>query len=79
VVIFNNQGYGAIKNVFQGDWKEGIEYSEITPSPSYDLIARACGAYGRKVEKASDLLPALQEAVQKVRSGQAAVVDVRIT
>jgi acetolactate synthase I/II/III large subunit len=78
VVIFNNQGYGAIKKVFQGDWKEGIEYSEIAPSPSYAMTAQACGAYGCMVDKADELLPVLQQAIQKVRSGQAAVVDVRL-
>jgi len=77
-VIFNNQAYGAIKNLFKGDWKEGIENSTIAPSPSYALTAQACGAFGRMVEKAEDVLPALIEAVGKVRAGQAAVVDVRL-
>jgi acetolactate synthase-1/2/3 large subunit len=77
-VIFNNQAYGAIKGLFQGAWKEGIELSTIAPSPSYAIAAQACGAYGKVVEKAEDVLPALQEAVQKVREGQAAVLDVRL-
>jgi acetolactate synthase-1/2/3 large subunit len=77
-VIFNNQAYGAIKMLFRGDWKEGIENSTIAPSPSYAMTAQACGAYGRMVEKAEEVLPALKEAVQKVREGQAAVLDVRL-
>jgi acetolactate synthase I/II/III large subunit len=77
-VIFNNQAYGAIKMLFQGAWKEGIENSTITPSPSYAVTAQACGAYGKVVEKAEEVLPALKEAVQKVRDGQAAVLDVRL-
>ncbi|HSW57440.1 MAG TPA: thiamine pyrophosphate-dependent enzyme [Dehalococcoidales bacterium] len=76
-VIFNNQAYGAIKMLFQGRWKEGIENSTINPPPVYAEIAQACGAFGRTVDKPEDVIPALQEAVQKVRAGQAAVVDVR--
>ena len=77
-VVFNNQAYGAIKMLFQGAWKEGIENSTITPSPSYAITAQACGAYGRVVEKAKEVLPALKEAIQKVHEGQAAVLDVRL-
>ncbi len=77
-IIFNNQSYGAIKTLFQGNWKAGIENSTIAPSPSYAMTAQACGAYGRMVEKAEDLPAALKEAVQRVREGQAAVVDVRL-
>jgi acetolactate synthase-1/2/3 large subunit len=77
-VIFNNQAYGAIKMLFQGSWKEGIEHSAIHPSPSYAMTAQACAAYGRVVEKAEEVLPALKEAIQKVRDGQAVVLDVRL-
>jgi acetolactate synthase-1/2/3 large subunit len=78
VVIYNNQAYGAIKMLFQGAWKEGVTCSEILPSPDYAATARACGAYGRVVEDPADVLPALKEALEQVRCGKAAVLDVRI-
>jgi len=78
-VVFNNQAYGAIKSLFQGELQAGIEDSLIAPSPSYALVAEAGGAFGRVVEKPADVLPVLQEAVSRVRAGQAAVVDVRWT
>jgi acetolactate synthase-1/2/3 large subunit len=77
-VIFNNQAYGAIKMLFQGAWKEGIKDSLILPSPDYATTAQGCGAYGRKVEEPQEVLPALKEAVARVRQGKAAVLDVRL-
>jgi acetolactate synthase-1/2/3 large subunit len=77
-VIFNNQAYGAIKMLFQAASNEGVESSLIQPSPDYAATAQACGAYGRKVEDPRDVLPALKEAVSRVRQGQAAVLDVRL-
>jgi acetolactate synthase-1/2/3 large subunit len=77
-VIYNNQAYGAIKMLFQGAWKDGITCSEILPSPDYAATARACGAYGRVVDDPADVLPALKEALEQVRCGKAAVLDVRI-
>jgi acetolactate synthase-1/2/3 large subunit len=77
-VIFNNQAYGAIKMLFQGAWKEGIKNSEIAPSPDYAMTARACGAYGRTVTESSEVLLALKEALEAIRQGKAAVLDVRL-
>ena len=40
------------------------------------MIARACHAYGERVDDPDELLPALHRARAAVRSGQAAVLDV---
>ncbi len=77
-VIFNNQAYGAIKMLYQGAWKDGVQGSLILPAPDYAATATACGAFGRKVEDPHDVLPALEEAVNEVRHGKAAVVDVKL-
>jgi acetolactate synthase-1/2/3 large subunit len=77
-IIFNNQAYGAIKMLFRGDWKEGIENSQISPSPDYALTARACGAYGKVVLDPAEVRPSLKEALEQVRLGKAAVLDVRL-
>ncbi len=83
-VVFNNQGYGVVR----GSQKEVLGVSSLTDEytheagvefmPNYALIARACGAYGRTVEDPSEVLPALSEALARVRAGQAAVLDVRL-
>jgi len=85
-VIFNNQLYsapkGAIRNVYgeQGySAKTGLWIGvDITPSPDYALIARACGGYGQMVEEPEKLKTALINALEQVRQGKPAVVDVRI-
>jgi acetolactate synthase-1/2/3 large subunit len=46
--------------------------------PDYAMIARACGAHGRTVEDPAEVPTALREALETVRAGQAAVLDVRL-
>ncbi len=85
-VILNNQGYNIIRNMvkkghpdneFTGEaaFEAGVD---IEPPPDYALVAQACGAYGRTVEDPADVLPALREALEQVRNGKLAVLDVKI-
>jgi len=85
-IVFNNGEYRALRGIwplFYG----GDSYSEKTenwvgvdfkPCPDYALIAQACGAYGQRVEEPSDLKPAIRKALNIVRGGQTAVLDVII-
>jgi acetolactate synthase-1/2/3 large subunit len=85
-VIFNNQGYNAIRRNLRsafgdnnfaektGHWV-GLD---IMPSPDYALIARGCHAWGGLVEEPEAVKPALREALERVQVGQPAVLDVRI-
>ncbi len=85
-IIYNNQKYGAVESCFHGLYGEDsfcVSKSiwtgcDITPSPDYALVARACGAYSSTVEDPSQIVPALQEALGQVKSGRTAVVDVRM-
>ena len=85
-VIFNNQSYGAIRRLAQvayGEVRLSDEMAfevgvDIRPPPDYASIAQACGAYGRMVEDPADILPVLKEAIEQVRGGKMAVVDVRL-
>ena len=85
-VIINNQSYGFIKLLvehLQGDGQISEQMAfeagvDIMPSADYAMVARACGAYGRTVEKPEDVLPALKEAIEQVRSGKPAVLDVKV-
>jgi acetolactate synthase-1/2/3 large subunit len=84
-VIYDNQSYGAIRRIVermsetrlsdQQGFDAGID---ISPPPDYAMIAKACGGYGKTVTEPSDVLPALKRALQQVRRGRAAVVDVRL-
>lgn len=85
-IIFNNEQYNALKRAIQMRYS-GNSFSEktgfwvgvdLTPSPNYSLIAQACGAYGQRVEEPSALQPAMRRALDKVRGGKPAVLDVRI-
>jgi acetolactate synthase-1/2/3 large subunit len=83
-VVFNNQGYGVVR----GSQKETLGVSRLTEEYTFEagvefmldyaLIARACGAYGQTVKGPAEVLPALKEALARVRTGQAAVLDVRL-
>jgi len=85
-VIMNNQGYNVIRKMVQkgyGEVKLTDESAfeagvDIKPPPDYALIAQACGAYGQMVEDPADVRPALREALDQVRLGRLAVLDVRI-
>ncbi len=77
-IIFDNQGYGAIKGLFKEKYNVDNMGADIPTPPDYATIARACNAYGRMVEDPADVLPALKEALQQVQSGRPAVLDVRL-
>ena len=85
VIICNNKGYGAIRGV---QWEmlggtpsdeEFIAESAVEFSPDYALIAQGAGAFGRTVAKSEDVLPALKDALEAVRSGKPAVLDVHFS
>jgi acetolactate synthase-1/2/3 large subunit len=85
-VIFDNQRYNAPKGAIRATYGEG-SYSEktgnwvgidIVPPPDYAGIAEACGAYGRTVDDPSEVKPALEAALEQVKKGRAAVVDIRV-
>ena len=85
-IIFNNMQYNAPKIALRqalgntsysektGNWV-GID---IKPSPDFAAIARACYAYGQTVDEPSELPSALRTALDQVRSGTPAVLDVRV-
>jgi acetolactate synthase I/II/III large subunit len=84
-VIFDNQSYGAIKRIVkrlsETDVPDDIAFTagvNISPPADYAIVARSCGGYGRIVEDPGDVLPALREALQEVRNGRTAVLDVRL-
>ncbi|MBI2919070.1 MAG: thiamine pyrophosphate-requiring protein [Chloroflexi bacterium] len=84
-VIFNNRVYHAVKRATKAAYPEGYSVMsqdfatcELDPPPEYALVARACRAHGETVTEPDQVLPALRRALDQVRSGRAAVVDVHI-
>ena len=85
-VIFNNKMYNAPKMGIRGadgeqsfSEKTGLWVGlDINPSPDYAQIGQACGGYGQVVEDPEDLQQALKNALEQVRQGKPAVVDVRL-
>ena len=48
------------------------------PSPEYSVLAQASRAYGERVEDPKEVGPAIRRGLERVRAGQAAVLDVRV-
>jgi acetolactate synthase-1/2/3 large subunit len=77
-VIYDNQGYGAIKGLFRERYDVDNMGADIAMPPDYATIARANHAYGRTVVEPADVAGAIKECMRIVRGGQAAVLDVKI-
>ncbi|OGN94557.1 MAG: hypothetical protein A2Y89_04170 [Chloroflexi bacterium RBG_13_51_18] len=77
-IIYDNQGYGAIKGLFKERYNVDNMGADIARPPDYTMIARANNAYGLMVNDPADVPKALKECLAKVRGGQAAVLDVRL-
>ena len=84
-IIYNNQIHNAPKRALL----DGISDSyseradkwvgmELSPSVEFAMLAQSCHAYGEKVEDPGEVPGALDRAMNRVRDGQPAVLDVRI-
>ena len=73
-VVFNNRAWNAVKRSVQSHapqgWSERTGYmplSELDPAPDYEMIVRACGGWGERVEDPGTLPDALARALKAVR------------
>jgi acetolactate synthase-1/2/3 large subunit len=85
IVVFNNQEYyapkRALKEAYPASFSERMGRwigMDISPSPDYRMIGEACRAYGETVTQPEQVKPALLRALEEVRQGRAAVLDVII-
>ena len=76
-IVFNNSCYGAVRratlSMFKDDAageKDGRTLADLDPSPAFDEIARAQGAYAERVEQSADLSAALARARDAVVTGK---------
>lgn len=77
-VIFNNRAYNAIKMLFRKKYDVDNMGADIKNPPDYAMVAQSCNAYGRTVDDPMDVVPALKEALDQIRKGKPAVLDVRL-
>ena len=84
-IIYNNSRHNATRRSWTRHYPEGAGPRnenfvgvDIDPSPDYDVLVQACRGYGERVEEPDQVLPALERALEHVRNGQAAVLDMRI-
>jgi len=85
-VIFNNEGYNAVRSSLRatfgkdnfGEKEAFFAGLDIAPAPNYAMIAQACNCYGETVQTSAEAKPAIMRAMEQVRAGKAAVLDVRI-
>jgi acetolactate synthase-1/2/3 large subunit len=82
-VIYNNGGYRAVQYELRKLYPDGYAVrsgdfngASLEPSADYTQIAKSCGAYAETVKYGSEVEPALKRALDVVRGGQAAVLDV---
>ena len=73
-VIYNNQVWNASLNAARGLYPYGVAArtrnfpgTDLTPSPSFELTAQACGAYAARVEDPAALADALAKALKVVK------------
>ena len=86
-VMFNNQGYAATKEAIRsvapaGYAKTTGSYPACdlpTPPQRYARLADAMGLWARTVDDPTALEATLREALDEVRNGRSALVDIRIS
>jgi acetolactate synthase-1/2/3 large subunit len=76
-IVFNNSRYGAVRRATLSMFKDGVAgendgrtLADLDPSPAYEVMAQAQGAYAERVEKPADLPDALVRAREAVVNGR---------
>jgi acetolactate synthase I/II/III large subunit len=82
-LVFNNACYSASRTPLKGLYPDGAAVrtgnymaTDIQPPPDYAMVAESCGALGVTLRDPDDVEPGLRAAVEAVRGGRSAVVDV---
>jgi sulfoacetaldehyde acetyltransferase len=78
-VVFNNGQWGAEKKNHVDFYANRFIGVNLDRQPSWAAVADAMGAQGRRVEKLSDVGPALREAAAAQRDGRTTVLEMMVT
>lgn len=83
IVVFNNGAWDEVAkstlSVHPDGWAASsleVPMVSLTPSPRFEEIVRAFGGHGERVERPGDLPAALRRALQEVRAGRQALVNI---
>ena len=84
-IVYNNENWGAVRSTVLEYYREGwcvktgnFIASELKPSPKFELVAQAHGAYGRTVTEPSEIPDALKSCIEVVREKKnSALLDVK--
>jgi acetolactate synthase I/II/III large subunit len=83
IVIFNNTCYYATKRPLVNAYPEGYSVRsdhfvgiDLLPAPRYDLMAQTVGAHGEQVFDPAAVPDALRRGLERVQSGQTAILDI---
>jgi acetolactate synthase-1/2/3 large subunit len=82
-IVFNNSRYGAVRRATLSMFKDGVAgetdgrfLADLDPSPPFDEFVKAQGGHGERVERPQDVPAALKRALDAVRGGRQALLNV---
>jgi sulfoacetaldehyde acetyltransferase len=78
-VVFNNGQWGAEKKNHVDFYARRFVGVNLDKQPSWAAVAKAMGAEGLRIEKLSDVGPALAAAAQTQREGRTTVLEMMVT
>jgi sulfoacetaldehyde acetyltransferase len=78
-VVFNNGQWGAEKKNHVDFYENRFVGVNLDHQPSWAAVAKAMGAEGRRIDKLSDVGPALREAAIAQSEGRSTVLEMMVT
>ena len=78
-VVFNNGQWGAEKKNHVDFYKNRFIGVNLDHQPSWAAVAKAMGAEGIRIERVSDVGPALREAAAAQKDGRTTVLEMMVT
>jgi acetolactate synthase-1/2/3 large subunit len=77
-VVLNDAALGSIRDIQQFSFGDRVLDTDFKVMPDLAGIAKACGCHGETVTEAGDVDRAISVAIAANRTGQPAVIDVRV-
>jgi sulfoacetaldehyde acetyltransferase len=78
-VVFNNGQWGAEKKNHVDFYANRFVGVNLDQQPSWAAVAQAMGAHGLRIDRVSDVGPALREAATAQRDGKTTVLEMMVT
>ena len=81
-IVFNNRAWNAVKRAVTSHapdgWakRTGMPLTELDPPPDYEMVCQASGGWAERVEDPAALPDALRRALEVVRGGRQALLNV---